>query len=65
MDTRCEHRYYRMVDGRLQCDSCGAPPGAAPIEDKVLAPQENKGHIADAPQRRVGGWPKGRSRKAR
>ena len=65
METRCVHRYYRMTEGRLVCDTCGQPPGTAPIEDKQQAPVENKGHIADPPQKRLSGWPKGRSRKAR
>lgn len=39
---KCEHRYYKIVEGKLVCSECGAGPEAQHIEDKEKKPSENK-----------------------
>lgn len=39
---KCEHKYFQIVDGQLQCAVCGAGPEAQKIEDKAKKPSANK-----------------------
>lgn len=39
---KCEHKYWKIVDGKLVCSECGAGPEAQKVEDKETKPQENK-----------------------